>query len=246
MVDRDITATPWLDMTEMSRRLAECFVRSRTRSKGAQQLGENSYIVGVIGSAGLGKTETCTNIVQKLQNGRRSAVRVPLDSFLYTRAERESFKVCGYESGDWRVTLAEAKLHELLILERSIEIESYRAGGEHGDPVRVSPAEFILLDGNYAVLGGVRRLLTLLIAFTADLETMRALRFKRDTQPERGRSPQEAEEVWVKELPALKANILPELAHADIVVEVREDLRRRVICRGRKTRHLKRTAGAAA
>ena len=186
-------------------------------------------VVGFAGAAGVGKTVLCRQVTSCLSNRGLPTAHVVLDGFLHDRATRNRRNVCGYERNGWQHERADESLQALLCRGEAINVPTYRPDGTHGVPTRVNPRPYVLLDGNYCLLGAIHSSLSFLAYCHGDLETIRDLRTRRDARAEHRFSDQEAELVWLRELPALRANIFPGFHQADVLIAVDKNRLRRIV-----------------
>lgn len=222
----------WLDLREAAERFVS-FLRDGQHISGKERACGAVCVTGVVGSAGLGKTAFCANVADILNRENPIASHVKLDGYLLERRTRRARGVNGYELGGWRVRCAESQLRSLISKRRSVEVPTYLPTGIHGAHAKVESHPLLLLDGNYSYVGKVRSLLSVLVYFKADLDTMKYLRIERDVTLERRFSLDEAKEVWERELETLRTHILVAEAEADVVVEVNRHRLLRCWCRAR-------------
>ena len=177
-------------------------------------------VIAIGGAAGLGKTTLSTSLRLFFESNGASSTHVQLDGLLYPRKIRQQLGVNGYQLQGWEHTIAEKLLRSMLCDGNTIHIPEYLPDGSHGVEHTLSPASYMLLDGNYSLLGPISELVDTLIVLDADIDVLECLRYDRDVVKEGRFTPDEERRVWTAELDALERNIRVKRHSAHFLVTV--------------------------
>ena len=200
------------DLEDLARTLAAWIREIPERRRAGSDV---SRVVAITGPPGIGKTTTC----MRLREIDDDVAVVHLDEFLRERTFRREKRLSPFDLRAWEHERALADLKAMFFF-GAIRIRPYSVkGGEHGEACDVFLRRTVLLDGTLAALSDdVRQLADATVVFTADPETIRALRRDRDQRHGRVDEHDEAER-WLAEWPTLRDNILPVTDLANIAVE---------------------------
>ncbi len=175
------------------------------------------FLVAVNGAAGLGKTTTAKLLAERIRDSDSSisAAWLPLDSFMFERAERYSRNLSGYDPLAHNVDAIRA-------LSKGVPV-SYRAydhltGKHRTEETTVMPARVLILDGIHSFHPAILPRVNRRIFLYASPPVAKELRFLLDVK-ERGYTPHQAFSHAEEEYENFERYILHYAKFADRIVQ---------------------------
>lgn len=182
-------------------------------------------VIGVSGSAGLGKTTFCDLLCRDLMKIGVSASHYLLDGYLKERKERIKLGVNGYQKESWNQEDLIRDIKKVIHQRVAVQAPVYdHTLGKVSKSIRVNPSNILVIDGNAAILTELSELIDIQIVFSGEIKDMKELRFQTDYK-ERNYTKKLAKEIWDREYSDFIDNIESKKDEADIVINVTPDRR---------------------
>jgi len=188
------------------------------------------FVIGIAGPSCAGKSELARRLAHKL-----GARILPLDCYYRDLSHLPLDERCGMNFDVPEALDVPLLIQQLSLLAEGCEITrpvyDFRQHVRAPEPERVVPAEFIILEGLFALYWEeVRRRLALKVFVEAPPEVCLARRLERDVR-ERGRTPESVVEQYERTVrPMAERYILPTRALADVVVSGLAPIEESVAC----------------
>lgn len=185
------------------------------------------FIIGIGGSAGVGKSTFASSLGQFLANKGQKNILLSIDDFFKNPTERKELS----EWGPQHVRIQEIRRILQLIKtgQKLIRTKRYKrkAIKEFSSwEISLRGIDLVIFEGIYAIndskhLGKFSDFMDLAIYLKASLENIKCWRFQQEYQKPRGRNQEEMEKHWREGiLPDFYHNIAPTEDNADIVIQV--------------------------